>query len=261
MPSGNNKLNFLVLGTILSGITAWFLIALAPSWNTWLPATCMPNCFCEAVRTDNIIRQPANTWTSFAFVLAGTLILATIRERVQTSSYRLPKLYAVILAASAITIGLGSAFFHASLTLVGQFFDVFGMYLLTSFMLVYAWERLFIWQRSITLIVYVVMNVALSSLLIEVPETRRYVFAIILVVALILETAVRQRMKPCIQVKWWYSGLFLLAAAYVIWILDNKKILCEPSSLLQGHSVWHVAGAVAVVLLYHYYESETSAGG
>jgi hypothetical protein len=164
--------------------------------------------------------------------------------------------YGCLLGGAAVVIGVGSAFFHASLTLVGQFFDVFGMYLLTSFMLAYALRRMLNWGRETTLGVYALLVAGLSLLLYLVPETRRYAFAVVLLVAIISETTLRRRRRLSVRVSWWNAGFLLFAMGYAIWILDNFKILCDPDSLLQGHAIWHILGAIAVVLLYRYYASE-----
>jgi hypothetical protein len=253
----NTKVGFLILGILLSIATVGALLLMHSTWDGMAPATCVPNCFCEAVRIQSSFRQPANTWSSLAFVLSGTWIFGLLyRQAQQRATSRLTSLYAAVLAGTSIMIGIGSAFLHASLTLLGQFLDVLGMYLLSNFMLLYASERLFYWKSRTTIIVYVLLTSGLAVLLIHLPESRRYVFAIIILLALILEVLERQYRKPRIQTKWWYAGFVLLSCAYVIWILDNRRVLCSPYSVIQGHSVWHISGAIAVVLLYRYYASE-----
>ena len=153
-------------------------------------------------------------------------------------------------------VGLGSAFYHASLTFIGQFFDVFGMFLLAAFMLVYAWERIWNLRLTTTLSLYLALNLFLGWLQIAIPDTRRYAFAIVLIIALIFETYFRVKDKPRIEVRFLRVGIGLLAGAYIIWILDNTRILCFENSFLQGHAVWHILGAVAVVFLHKYYLSE-----
>ncbi|MFC7597123.1 hypothetical protein ACFQU3_17530 [Terrabacter sp. GCM10028922] len=44
---------------------------------------------------------------------------------------------------------------------------------------------------------------------------------------------------------WLHLGLGLLLTAYVLWVLDQWSILCDPASWLQGHAAWHVLGAAA----------------
>ena len=257
------KLYFLIFGLALSASTIAALKMLSPaSWDKWQPATCMPvRCFCEAVAPTGPVLQPANTWSSLAFVLSGSVILglAQIARREQNSA-PFSWAYGYLLGVSAVVIGVGSAFFHASLTLVGQFFDVFGMYLLTSFMLAYALRRLLGWGQAVTLGVYTLLVTGLSLLLYLVPETRRYAFAIVLIAAITSEMTFRRRRQATIRVAWWNAGLLLFTVGYVIWIFDNTKIICDPNSILQGHAIWHILGAVAVVLLYHYYSSEMASG-
>jgi hypothetical protein len=42
----------------------------------------------------------------------------------------------------------------------------------------------------------------------------------------------------------------IMAFAFVLWVLDITKLVCEPSSILQLHALWHVLDAVVVWLLY-----------
>ena len=164
--------------------------------------------------------------------------------------------YSFSMGLSSIIIGVGSAFYHASLTFIGQFLDVFGMFLLAAFMLVYALERILTLRFATTLSLYLILNLFLSWFQIAIPDTRRYVFAIVLIVALLFEYYYRRIVKPNIEVKWLALGIGLLAVAYIIWILDNTRIVCFANSLIQGHAIWHILGAVAVLFLHRYYVSE-----
>lgn len=224
-------------------------------WQTWQPATCLGSgCFCEAIDLESPIRQSVNAWSSLAFVFSATWILMRLKFRVQGS--RLPGLYMILIAAASLITGLGSAFYHASLTFTGQFFDILGMFLLAVFMLVYAWERLYRISKPVSLTIYGLLNLGLTILQVAIPETRRYVFAIVLVLALLFEYGYWFSRRPPLRLSWLNAGLGLFAAAYGLWILDNQRILCLENSLLQGHAAWHMLGAVAVVCLFYYYSSE-----
>jgi hypothetical protein len=50
-----------------------------------------------------------------------------------------------------------------------------------------------------------------------------------------------------------------MVLAFVIWILDRERVLCAPESLLQGHAVWHILGAIAAVCLFRSYEEAAPA--
>ena len=62
--------------------------------------------------------------------------------------------------------------------------------------------------------------------------------------------------KPDITRYWFNSGLLLFAVAYGIWITDNTRFICVADSLLQGHAIWHILGALSSGMLYLYYASE-----
>ncbi len=233
------------------------------SWAGWVLATCMPDaCFCEAVH-DGAVRQPANTWSSYAFVLVGLLIISQARRDVDRESGARASnpvtqqlVYGLIYGGSLVIIGLGSAFYHASLSLAGQFFDVTGMYLLASFILLYNVARRYPLGQAVIAVAYVALNAALIYLLLEFPALRRYLFAALIAAALGLEYLARKRSNLVIEGRYIRAALLLLVTAFIIWVLDITKLLCSPESWLQGHAVWHVMGALAAGLLYLYYRSE-----
>ena len=119
------------------------LAALGPDWAAYVPASCTATgCFCEAPRTGMLLLQPANTWSSFGYVLIGSMMLALPYDRDPDSA--LSGISGRTLGVTALVVGVGSGLLHATLTLWGQFFDMLGMYLLRSFLLISAIAR---WRR------------------------------------------------------------------------------------------------------------------
>jgi dihydroceramidase len=160
------------------------------------------------------------------------------------------------MGIASIITGVGSAFYHASLTFIGQFFDVLGMFLLAGFVLVYGFERIWTLRLTTSLGLFLTINIFLSWLQLAFPDTRRYAFAVMLIIGLFFETYYRRTQKPQINVRSLQLGVGLLAAAYIIWILDNTRLVCFETSLVQGHAIWHLLGAVSVWFLHGYYVSE-----
>jgi hypothetical protein len=237
-------------------LTLLILVIIPPSvWDAMSPASCLPDgCFCEAVTTANPIRQPSNTVSSLAFAVVGVWVLLQARETSRNSPFKTP--HRVMFGISALMIGLGSAFYHASMTFVGQFFDIFGMYLLTGLMWVYALGRWNDWGIRTMAMAYLGLNVALTVLQIGLPETRRYAFAIILLLALLTEAIVWKKLHPARDYRWFWGGLGAFTLAYLIWNLDNSGAWCDPHAWLQGHALWHIFGAGAVFCLWRWYISE-----
>ena len=153
-------------------------------------------------------------------------------------------------------IGLGSAFYHASLTFVGQLLDVSGMYVLITFALLYSLNRLYKGGRFDFILTYAGTNILLFFLQTMLPGVRRYVFGVLAVSVLATEIYRRRRALISIDGKWLLQAAGVMALALAIWVLDITKTLCAPYSIVQGHAIWHLLGAVASYCLYRYYSSE-----
>lgn len=231
------------------------------AWSGWRPATCLPDaCFCEASRSE-FVRQPIDTWSNLAFVLAGLLMLTDDLRPAPTRSNLLARrrTYGVLYALAVILIGLGSWFYHASLTFAGQWFDVMGMYLLGTFMVLYGVARWSSMSGRRFAAVYVAVNCVLALGLIAVPELRRYLFGLLLLAAIVFEVLAWRRRGSVShpgKVRYFAAALLAYLLAQFIWMLDLSHIVCDPYGLLQGHALWHVLGAASAGLIYLYYRSE-----
>ncbi len=236
------------------------LIVIRLSGMDFAPATCLAtHCFCEAPRGGAAVLQPANAWSSFAFVLLGSLILQATRQWDRRTAF--PVEAARIYGVAATIVGVGSFFLHATLTLWGQFADVLGMYLISGFGLVYGLTRWLRWRQRQSLIVYVLVCAALITSLILFPETRRWLFAIILILALGIELLFARRRRRDVKLSLFLIGIAANALAFAIWILDQTRTVCAPESFVQGHAIWHILGAVSVWMTYRYYRSERASLG
>lgn len=225
-------------------------LAVTAAWASWRPATCLPDdCFCEGLR-EGLIRQPANTWSSFAFVLAGLWMALRIRRQgaertaLNASSARL-------LTASLFVVGLGSAFYHASLTFVGQVLDVSGMYLIATFILFHRLGPRWRISPMGMVLGFTFVNAALMAAQVTTPSLRRVVFAVLLAGALAVEWRSSRQGR-----RWLATGATLMALAFLIWVVDRQRIACAPQSFVQGHAIWHILGALAAASLFRSYEAE-----
>ena len=218
-------------------------------------ASCMPDsCFCEAIRSEGI-KQPANAWSSLAFVVVAVLVLMRWTRPPSAGRATYPLLYAFALAV----VGLGSAYFHATLTFRGQFVDVFGMYLIATFALLYSIGQLRALSGALFVAVFVASNAVLAMLLYWLPVYRRPVFGLLIVAVLLVEILIRRRSGPRSATRHLSVAAGLMALAFGIWILDFTRTLCRPESWMQGHAVWHVLGAVAAWYLFRYYDESKTA--
>lgn len=169
------------------------------------------------------------------------------------------RIYAVLFAAASTIIGIGTMLYHASLTFWAQTIDVLGMYLVATFVVVYSLARLTALSTAAAATIYGLGNVLLLSGLVIFPQGRRVVFAALVLLALSLEIAARQRDFSSLRISLFWAAVLALAAGFAMWIVDITRAACAPHSWLQGHALWHMAGAAAVWLVFQYYMSSEPA--
>ena len=212
------------------------------------PATCLSDhCFCEEPSDSGLV-QIVNSFTSLAFVIVGVwgLLVAS-----RLKSARLEKRLIGVFAAVAVFIGLSSFFYHGTLTFLGQFLDIFSMYVFGTLLILGALLRRGYVKPVIGIVLFIAVNIALGYVQYVYPDSRRILFALILIPGIILEFVPIG--KPGYDRKYLYLGIMSLIVAYGIWSLDQNGILCWPDSVLQGHGLWHILTAVAVgMVMLHY---------
>ena len=194
------------------------------------------------------IRQPGNTWSNIGFLLAGAVILYRSR-RVGAEHLR-------GLGYVALATGLGSAFFHASETLIGRFADWAGMYLGASYMLAVNVRRLSGWSRNIIRLFF--WGNFLVGMALMVPEALRhptvYYMAETTLCCVGLEAILFFKYRKTTQYTWLLLYWAVFLAAYLLWNLDIRRTLCDPSHhWISGHAAWHLLDALAMYLIFEYY--------
>jgi dihydroceramidase len=255
MTTTNRTLLSLALTAAWIGFSFALLAVTGPEWSLYPPATCLStHCFCEAPHTGQLLLEPANSSSSFGFVLVGCWIMLGADQRRGSA---LQGLASLCLGFTAIIIGIGSVMLHATLTLWGQFADVLGMYLLGSFTLAWAVMRWRGLSPRTAMLLYLAVAGALIALLWLMPETRRWLFAVLLVVAIAVEWWGARPRRPAVQSQLLLLGLAANFLAFAIWILDQTRSVCAADSMWQGHAAWHLLGAAAVAFSYGYNRSET----
>lgn len=226
------------------------------AWSSPRPATCLASgCFCEAVRWGESVLQPVNSWSSLTFLVPAGIVLAGLPAPGHPARGWMG-LFAVSLTVTA----MGSAAYHAALTFDAQFLDVLGMYLTAGVMIFYAVARARkdrSWRRHAWLGYGAYVTVAAVALVV-VPDLRRWLFGVLLILGITLEVAGPLRSRPRGDIRIFFAGVALFAAAFLIWWLDQSLLLCWPTSPLQGHAIWHLLGAAASGLLFVYYAREWS---
>lgn len=220
--------------------------------------------YCEHSR-DALIKQPANTYSNIAFIIAGFIIawnLMTEKYAVNKNRLTTTLFYPVFFSTLCVLMGPCSMAMHASTTIIGGYIDVMSMYLLASFMFAYASIRLNKLSESkffsLFLIAVLICNIVYfykKTILGWIDSNT--IFGVFIVTATLLEFVIIYRNKIEIQKKWafLFSATFLLS--FTIWNLSKTgNMLCDEYSLIQGHAIWHILDAITLYFMFRYYVSE-----
>jgi len=158
----------------------------------------------------------------------------------------------MVFGAALIIIGLGSAFYHASLTFIGQLCDVQGMYLFAVFVALYAISERGLLSDRLFVLLYILINGVFLLIQLGLPGVRRYLFAAVLLAVIVVDSRGWTERIPRDR-RFFYAAITIMTVAFGIWILDITRTVCVPLSLIQGHAIWHVLGAIAAFVLYLHY--------
>ena len=251
---------------LVAGLTAVISLSLvlAAARFGWLgPDVGRGDGFCEAARP-GWIRQPANTWSNLAFVIAGLAVAwyAAGRVRLGLTLGAHPGL-ATAYAVLVVLLGPGSMAMHATQSDLGGHLDLLSMFLVSGFALAYALMRFLHRGTGLMAAGFVVavglgMAVHLRGGSVAVlGHLGNAAFAAQLWVAVGLEVALIRRRSPRQDVWFGVASLATLTLAFAIWNTGKRDhAWCRPDTLLQQHGAWHILCALAAYLLFRHYAAE-----
>ena len=257
----------LLWAPLLAGLIGYgALFAFARAGWPGAPNGCIAadDCFCEAFH-EGPVKQPANTWSALAFLAAGLLIAAhSSREGaklgVRPGSGRvvfMPAFYSVLV----VLVGVGTAFFHASMTWWGGSLDYLSMYHLLAYIFAFGVIRSARLARGAFLPLFLLALVPAAAVNLSDLMDTPPIFALLVAAAIAAESSAALRRRDLKRDGRWLAATFaLFAAGALVWARSNNHgAWCRPGSLLQGHALWHLLCAAATVTLYLYYASEREA--
>lgn len=264
---------FIVWGAGTIVVLGLFMIFVAVGWPGE-PDGCIyqdPNtCYCESFDMTAVeqgapgVRQPVNTWFNLYSLLTSFIVAAFVyrdRKRLRLgtapnlirSRTGVPDLYIF----AVLFLGLGSMWFHGSLTKWGGMLDGVSMYVYAAFLTFYSVRR--IWDSAWFFWMGYVGVVCLFGFLQTILPS--FVTIAILVVAyLAVEVYIWVRSGKVMQGKpgtillWLLALAAILAATFFWWASHTGNFLCDPNSFFQPHGLlWHPLGGLMAVLLYFYW--------
>lgn len=217
-------------------------------WDSFESATMH---FCET-EVCGWITQPANTWSSLAYLFMGAWLIALARRENHRSL--------AVIGGIEMLIGCGSILFHASSTHFGEVIDVGAMYLLSTYVLLANLGRYRarigqpINPRTSTLAFIIIASGSVLTIALFKAKVGIWLFAIQAVLAGHLETRMARRFRDPVNYKPLLGLLVCFGLSWIFWWLDILRIVCSPDNpWLQGHAAWHLVNSGVFYFLYRFY--------
>jgi hypothetical protein len=263
---------YLVIAVPLGGL----LIFIAAGWPGD-PASCVgnpedPTCYCEKFLVSDVknhnsgVRQPWNTWGNLYALITGFIVAYCAwkqrRDRHVGDDHnrmRTRNVYALIYIGVVVFLGLGSMWYHASMTHWGGVVDGASMETLTAFIVFYTLVRLFnqdmifyIGYPAAVVLLTVLHGFSVDSFILIIIQMGIYT---VLEIVILFFPHIRSRDGSWDHyLKWWIPGVGSIGLATLFWILSQKAgdPLCFPGGF-QFHVIWHLLAGTAATLLYFYW--------
>ena len=221
--------------------------------------------YCELNNTSMFFHQRMNTYSNLSYFFLGIIVLlvSLYDKKDKSGNKNLLQQFPLLsffYGMSLVYLCIGSSFFHASLTWLGQRVDMNGTYSICIALLGISLYRAFS-RRDSSIAFKRIMIVVLFFTVLLFVELHLLISSIVLLPLIILLTTIFSsinylRNKSQLHASFALLSLVLLIAACILRVLDVEKVGCDPASFYQGHSVWHIFTGMSSFFLYWFYRSE-----
>lgn len=255
-------------------LTIWWLNH-APSlegiWKDFHGSNDIIGTFCERLELNKPIRQPVNTFSSIFYLMVAIIIFKkNWQEKKNSQSYSFNKTYFVpefIFGFVLLYVFCASSFYHASLIKPALKLDYSAVYFFSLFPVLYfssKWslinnsKQLRISNKALTIAFYSIYIIIALLLSFYTPKGNEHnvIFINILIFFSFTITAVLAKpLKDNLNYLVLSIGCIMVA---LVWFeLDKYRVLCNPDSYFQPHSLWNLFIALSGFYFYVYIRSES----
>ena len=222
--------------------------------------------YCELNQTDKFFHQTMNTYSNLTYFFLGMIVIIVslydaknTNKSAKNAIQQFP-LISFFFGCCLIYLCFGSAFFHASLTWIGQRVDMNATYSICITLIGISYYRLFSENKIlnknkkaiiaillITIVVFIELHLLISSL---------FLLPFLIFIAVVFTILNYNKNKNGFNMQLAILSFLFMFGAFVLRTLDLKKIGCDPISVYQGHALWHLFTGMSAFMLYWFYRSE-----
>jgi hypothetical protein len=217
--------------------------------------------YCEFNNPDRFFHQSMNTYSNLVYFFLGILICQIAWEDCKSRNFQnrlanFPALSA-LMGVCFIYLSFGSAFFHASLTWVSQRVDMNCTYSITltlaSIGLYNVLHKINFSEQAKKVWIIIMVTIILTFYQVHLLISSG-ILVPILIFLMLITIGVNYFQFP--RQRYLFLGilsLVLIIIAVKIRTMDVQKINCNPHSLYQGHSVWHLLAGLSSFCNYAFF--------
>ena len=247
-------------------IVLWMLLNTFLSGSVWdgmvISNSALKVEYCEFNNVADFFHQKLNTYSNLAYFFFGVIVIQIGLNDSKNNNLNLNRLerfpaLSVLYGFCLIYLSFGSAFFHASLTYLGQRVDMNGTYSISIVLFGIALYCVFNkiefsdQFKKIWIVLLVVIILAFIKIALLISSTK-FLSGIILIQSLLVLIIYFQNRKEKSLILA-ISGLVLMIIAVRIRTMDVQKINCDPHSFFQGHSIWHLLTGLSSFSSYAFF--------
>ena len=266
----------LVCVTVLFGFSIWWLnhtSDLQGFWNSFIMDKKVPASFCEQVHINSPVRQPVNTFSNIVYLLTAVIILSGLwKSRHANTKGHLSEsnIFCLLFSIVLLYVFVASTFYHASLIGIAHTLDysaVFSFSLFPFMFFLYQWSLLkkktlsISERRKSEILFLLIFSGANLGLALLTPKGKEQMVAILLVLLFLISaiiTVIVEKHKP--GTNYLVFTIIAVIAAVILFEFDKYKIICNPESFFQPHSLWNISIGLSAFWFYLYMRSETKPG-
>ena len=219
--------------------------------------------YCEFNHPERLFHQPINTYSNLIYFFYGLIIFQLALKDLKfigvkrVNSVRNAPYLSILLAANFIYLSFGSAFFHSSLTWIGQRVDMNATYGLTLSLICIGMVQV-VAKKELSKQIQIATVLGMLLLIVGFLPLALQISSAILLPALFLALLLlgignyvqhRSLRSPMLLI----LSFVLLAVAIQVRTMDVAKINCDPLSIWQGHALWHFLTATSSLCMYFYF--------
>lgn len=204
-------------------------------WSFFPRADCLPDCSCEFMQLDSLICQPYAFWSSLSYVLAALFLYKTVKKH--PFGFRL-WIFVMIL------LGFSSLLTHASFTKVAIGMDFASIVAVLSF---FTFLKFFELLRfpPIRVFHYFMLYYAILFLAFYSMNKWTKIGTCVIIFFLSLGEVLRSMGPAFLKAKNLQLSILTLTISFVLFLLDENRVGCDPHGLIHGHTFWHIGTALS----------------